>query len=98
MAFSRYKSDRLLNLGTQYGTTTSILAVRNAVKFGIIPIVDIITVKENQRLDHLSAIYYTDARYWWVLAAASDIGWGLQVPAGTVITIPDLDAVSAIIG
>jgi hypothetical protein len=41
---------------------------------------------------------YGDSRYWWVLAASSDIGWGLQIPPGTVIRIPDLTQVSNIIG
>jgi len=49
-------------------------------------------------LDHLAATYYKDSRYWWVLAAASEIGWGLQLPPGTVIVVPDLNAVSVLIG
>jgi len=98
MAFSRYRGAPLLNLGTQYGTSQSISVVRRAIASGIIPIVETITVKENQRLDHLAGLYYKDSRYWWVLAAASDIGWGLQVPPGTLINIPDINAVSSYIG
>lgn len=98
MAFSRYRSAPVLNLGTQYGTSQAIAAVRQAVKLGTIPIVTSINVTEGQRLDHLAALYYQDSRYWWVLAAASEIGWGLQVPPGTLINVPDINAVSSLIG
>ena len=42
-----------------------------------------------KRLDQLSGESYGDAGYWWVIAAASGIGWGMQVPPGTLIKIPD---------
>jgi hypothetical protein len=47
-----------------------------------------IILEQQQRLDHLAGITYNDASLWWIIAAASGIGWGLQVPAGTVIRIP----------
>jgi nucleoid-associated protein YgaU len=53
---------------------------------------------EGERLDVLAGQIYNDARYWWVLAAASDIGWGMQVPPGTVIRIPDLSDIANLIG
>ncbi|MAG25541.1 hypothetical protein CMI47_08185 [Candidatus Pacearchaeota archaeon] len=46
------------------------------------------TLKENQRLDHISGRVYGSSDLWWVIAAASGIGWGLQVPPGTIIKIP----------
>lgn len=95
--FSRYKNDPSLGFGFQYGTSTAISAVRSAINEGFIPIVKTIVLTENQRLDQLAAIYYKDARFWWVLAAGSDIGWGLQVPPGTIINIPDINAVAAIV-
>jgi len=50
------------------------------------------------RLDLLAFKYYGDSSYWWIIAAASNIGWGLQVPPGTLIKIPrDLDKVIGII-
>jgi len=98
MAFSRYRSSAVLNLGSQYGTSYAISAVRASINAGRIPIIETITLKESQRLDHLAGLYYKDSRYWWVLAAASDIGWGLQVPPGTVINVPDINAVSMVIG
>jgi nucleoid-associated protein YgaU len=47
-----------------------------------------------QRLDTIAGREYGDGRYWWIIAAASNIGWGLQVPPGTIIKIPQLDAVN----
>jgi len=95
--FSRYRSSPKLGFGFQYGTSRAIAAVRNAVSAGIVPIIQTVTLTENQRLDQLAALYYKDARFWWVLAAASDIGWGLQVPPGTIINVPDINAVAAIV-
>jgi hypothetical protein len=49
---------------------------------------DKIVLTATQRLDVLAGKYYGDSQLWWVIAASSGIGWGLQVPAGTVIRIP----------
>ena len=46
-------------------------------------------MEEGKRLDQISGESYGDAGYWWVIAAASGIGWGMQVPPGTLIKIPD---------
>ena len=40
------------------------------------------------RLDHIAFKEYKDAQYWWIIAAASGIGWWLQVPEGIVLNIP----------
>jgi len=98
MAFSRYRNSPKLALGTQFGTTQAVNIVRSGIATGAIPIIDVITLTGNQRLDHLAALYYKDSRYWWVLAAASEIGWGLQLPPGTIINVPDLTAISSLIG
>jgi nucleoid-associated protein YgaU len=45
-------------------------------------------LEEAQRLDQLAGVAYQSSTYWWVIAAASGIGWGLQVPPGTVLRIP----------
>ena len=31
---------------------------------------------------------YGSSDLWWILAAASGIGWALQVPPGTVVKVP----------
>jgi hypothetical protein len=46
-------------------------------------------IEGQQRLDTLAANAYGDSSLWWVLAAASGIGWGLQVPPGTIIKVPN---------
>jgi hypothetical protein len=47
-----------------------------------------ITMNSTQRLDTIAGKYYGDSQLWWIIAAASGIGWGLQVPGGTLIRIP----------
>jgi hypothetical protein len=97
MPFSRYARAPLLRLGEQYGTSTAITIVRNAVKDGSIKTRETV-VRGAERLDTLAGSIFGDSRYWWVLAATSDIGWGLQVPPGTIIRIPDLNDISNLIG
>jgi len=46
-------------------------------------------IKEAQRLDHIAGKRYGSSSLWWVIAAASGIGWGLQVPPGTLLRIPN---------
>ena len=94
MGFNRYTSDARINLGQQLGTSSTVFDLRRAIKNGNIPIVNQLVATGADRLDALAGAIYGDARYWWVLAAASDIGWGLQVPPGTVlkvIKLSDLD-------
>ena len=45
-------------------------------------------VQTDERLDHIAAKAYGSSKYWWIIAAASGIGWGLQVPPGTIVRIP----------
>jgi nucleoid-associated protein YgaU len=89
----RYAKDPRLNLGGQLGTNTSLVYLRSAIKTGLIPIVGQVIATGDDRLDTLAGVIYGDARYWWVLAAASDIGWGMQIPPGTVIKVVDLATV-----
>lgn len=97
MAFSRYARTPRLDFGASYGTSNAAQIVRNAIKDGRLP-VSTTVLRGAERLDTLAGTLYDDARYWWVLAMASDIGWGLQVPAGTVIRVPELAQVIKLIG
>ena len=45
-------------------------------------------VKQGERLDTIAGRVYGSGMMWWVIAAASGIGWGTQVPPGTLIRIP----------
>lgn len=52
-----------------------------------------------ERLDILAGQLYGDSRNWWIIAAASGIGWGLQVPPGTRLVIPtNLAEVTELVG
>jgi len=93
MAYSRYENSPKINAGKQLGTSNSVMRIRAAIKAGSIPIVNEIVTTGAERLDILAGQIYGDSRYWWILAAASDIGWGLQIPPDTVIKIPRLSDV-----
>jgi hypothetical protein len=97
MATSRYARSTVLDYGRQFGTSTAIVAIRSAIADGRLQTKELL-VRGAERLDTLAGTIYGDSRYWWVLAAASDIGWGLQVPPGTIIKIPELNSVIALIG
>ena len=87
MSVSRYSKTPKLNMGEQYGTQRSMYPLYRAVLAGLVSSTTYI-VKEGERLDQLAGRFYGDGSYWWVIAAASGIGWGLQVPAGTFLTVP----------
>ena len=71
-----------------YGTSYASTKIFNAVKDDLVGY-ETITLQEGQRLDQIAGGIYGSSDYWWVIAAASGIGWGLQVPPGTIINIPN---------
>jgi len=77
-----------------FGTSASINIVRKLVDNGIVKVKEL-GLRDSERLDHIAFRYYGDGRLWWIIAAASGIGWGLQCPPGTFIRIPrDLNQIS----
>ena len=86
----RYAGAPLMSGGTRYGTSETVSNIRQAVSSGAIKCREQ-TMTETQRLDVLAGIEYGDSSLWWIIAAASNIGWGLQVPPGILIKIPSLD-------
>lgn len=96
MAISRYAT---LN-GPVRGTTsmsTVNSVIRKGVASGAISATTTV-LEEGRRLDQISGQAYGTGYYWWVIAAASGIGWGLQVPAGTIIVVPtDLSEVLSLV-
>jgi hypothetical protein len=87
----------VIGLGFRYGTSFAIPTIRQNIQSGNIRFQQIV-LQESNRLDILAGLYYGDGSLWWLIAAASGIGWGLQVPVGTIIKIPDLRDCSRFVG
>ncbi len=97
MAISRYDRDSIIRNGRAFGTAKGVNAIREAVRTGQIS-TSIQIFPEAERLDIIAGQEYGDASLWWVIAAASNIGWGLQVPPGTRVVVPnDLQEVAEIV-
>lgn len=97
MGIRRYARAPVIRGGLQLGTSDAIRVIRDAVKNGRLR-TTVRTLQGAERLDVLAGKIYGDARNWWIIAAASDIGYGLQVPSGTRIAIPsDLSQVTDLI-
>lgn len=98
MAFSRYIRDDFGPNGGGLAVAQGVSALRRALALGIVPIKQQIVTTQADRLDTLAGELLGDGKYWWILAAASNIGWGLQVPPDTIINVPDLRAVERLVG
>ena len=79
--------ERYLALEDNTVISRSLISVRNGIRNGSIPF-SFHVLKDGERLDQLAHNFYGDGTLWWIIAAASDIGWWLQVPPGTVLRIP----------
>lgn len=86
MSFSRYLTVPAPGIG-RTSMSTAGASIRFAVINGVIKC-DTFVLEEGRRLDQISAERYGDSSYWWVIAAASGIGWALQLPPGTLIIAP----------
>lgn len=95
--FSRYNRTPILKMGQQYGMCEALNVIRTAMKNGRLPVKELV-LTEAQRLDTLAGSLYGDGRMWFVIAACSNIGWGLQCPPGTILYIPSIEDVSNLIG
>ena len=87
MAVGRYSFLGRVNEGTTIATSEVHSKIYKAVINGNLSHTSL-TLKENMRLDTLAGQTYNDSSLWWVIAAASGIGWGLQVPPGVRLVIP----------
>ena len=87
MPFGRYTSIPKINRKRQYGTSRASPALFFAVENGSLKYTPRKLVG-GERLDTIAFDVYGDSRYWWVIAAATGIGWCLQVPAGTLLRVP----------
>ena len=87
MSFSRYRKDGLVQGGKLRGTSIGLIKLRRRLQRGEIT-TQTVVLKEGQRLDQLAQQAYGDGRLWWVIAAASGIGWWMQAPPGTRVLVP----------
>ena len=93
----RYSYTPQFQFGTSLGTSETVYSIRLAIKNGSLSYT-VITLVGSTRLDHLAGFYYQDPTLWWAIAAASNIGWGMQLPAGTHIRIPDQGSLASLLG
>lgn len=95
---NRYSRAPKLSNGKYYGTWDVCYILFRAASSQAIDSKYHITT-EAQRLDIIAGEYYGDGSLWWIIAGASGIGWGMQVPPGTLLKIPtDLGQIVALIG
>lgn len=96
MATSRYIYVPRLN-GDRVATTDVSSRIYFSCQNNVISF-NTINLKEGQRLDHIAYQVYGDGTLWWIIAAASGIGWSLQCPSGTILRIPtDLNQIYELI-
>ena len=86
MGTSRYFRSNVVNRNTFVNRSLS-YKIHNAVHQNLLETNQYV-LTAGERLDIIAGKYYDDANYWWVIAAASGIGWNLQVPPGTLLRIP----------
>ena len=51
--------------------------------------------RTGDRFFKLAHKYYGDSSLWWIIAAASGIGWGLQCPPGTSFLMQGLVSIDS---
>jgi len=88
MSVSRYRRSSRIKAGTQLSTSNISALIYSNVREGNITTFNYV-LKEGERLDQLAGRYLGNGDLWWVIAAASGIGWMLQAAPGTRIKIPD---------
>jgi hypothetical protein len=99
MAVSRYDFVKRINFNDRLiiGTNRVSANIFNAIENGRLSYSTYV-LTENERLDIVAGKFYKNSSYWWIIAAASGIGWSLQVPPGTFLKIPDnLDEIFRVI-
>ena len=93
----RYKRDQRIG-GGLLQSAQSVAILRRAKDFGLLNLREVI-LKESQRLDHIAFKELGDPHAWWIIAALSDFGWGMQLPAGTILKIPlNLQVIQSLVG
>lgn len=97
MPVSRYTRTAKYELGTRSGVGNATTIIRRAIANGQLGYTERV-FRDGERLDTIAGEVYNDGSYWWAIAAASDIGWGMQVPGGTLLKIPRIEKVLELVG
>ena len=97
MPLNRYERTQIFGIGYRYGTSDAIPTIRENIKNGNIKYEEY-TLTEGTRLDILAGQLYGDGRLYWILAAASNVGWVCQCPPGTLIRVPNLADLAKYVG
>lgn len=97
MALRRYARTTILGVNKYYGTSRTIQVIREGIANGAIDFTESF-LHEGERLDTIAGRVYGDSSLWWIIAAASGIGWMFQVPPGTLLKIPKKEDVSKLVG
>ena len=84
----RYTFSKRLEGGKAIGPARASVLLYRAVQNGTLR-ANKRVLEEGERLDTISFEVYGSPTFWWVIAGASGIGWGLQVPPGTLLRIPN---------
>ena len=87
MALSRYSYVDTLYGGKFLSNSDAIEKIQEGIRQGVIEF-ETLTLSGKQRLDSIAGQYYGDSTFWWIIAAASGIGWSLQLPPGTFLRVP----------
>jgi len=87
MTISRYSYVSKFNNGKVISNSDCIEIIKTGMDSGQI-LFKVIELVGSQRIDTIAGEHYGDSSLWWIIAAASGIGWGLQLPPGTLIRIP----------
>jgi hypothetical protein len=93
----RYSRTIAINFGTRFGTSYIIPLIRENIKNGNIRYKEYV-LQEGERLDTIAGQVYMDSTLWWIISSASEVGWALQTPPGTLLKIPLLEDVAKYIG
>jgi|TARA_R110000851_G_scaffold58961_1_gene136617 nucleoid-associated protein YgaU len=94
---NRYRNDALIKNGQMLATSKGLVNIRLAIRNNQLSITTRV-LKEGERIDNIAGEVYNNARLWWVIAAASGIGWAPQAPPGTFLIIPtDLGQISGLV-
>jgi len=90
------KATRIFPFENYFGVSYAIPLIRKGIEDGSIRFIQR-SLKEGERLDVIAATEFGDGRLYWIIAAASNIGFAPQVPPGTLLRIPVLQDVSKIL-